>query len=130
MNANKTMDDCKRGFVGVSANFAVTAVLSPNTAGFRFQPLHPTPLALMPLPATFTEDRRAANHVDDHGDHEADELEERKCGGEQLKVEPRGAKRNEVEMARAEASGGRKGDSGLGDGSGWSGSGWSGTDLG
>ena len=48
VNVNKQMDDCKRGFVGVSANFAVTAVLLPNTADFRFRPLHPTPLALMP----------------------------------------------------------------------------------
>ena len=75
--------------------------------------------------------------MDDHGDNEADEVEERICGGEQLNVEPRGAKRSEVEMARAEASGGLKGDSGLGqiwleriwlerDGSGLSGSGWSG----
>ena len=79
MNANKTMDDCKRGFVGVSANIAVTAVLLPNTAGFRSQPLHPTSLALMPLPGTFTGDRRATNHVDDRGDHKVEEHEEQIC---------------------------------------------------
>ena len=33
-----------------------------------------------------------------------------KASGEQLKGKPRKAKRKEVEMARAEASGGRKGD--------------------
>ena len=50
MNVNKQMDDCKRGFVGVSANIAVTAVLPLNIASIRFQPLHATSLALMPLP--------------------------------------------------------------------------------
>jgi hypothetical protein len=73
VNANKTMDDCKRGLVGVSANFAVTAALLLNTASIGFQPLHPTSLALMPLPATFTGDRRATNHVDDRGDHKVEE---------------------------------------------------------
>ena len=35
--------------LGSRRKFAVTAALPPNIASFRFQPLHPTPLALMPL---------------------------------------------------------------------------------
>ena len=73
VNVNKQMDDCKRGFVGVSANFAVTAALPLNAASIRFQPLHPTSLALMPPPAALAADRRETNHVDVRGDHKAEE---------------------------------------------------------
>ena len=79
MNVNKQMDDCKRGLIGVSANIAVTAALPPNIADIGCQPLHPTSLARMPLPATFTGDRRATNHVDDRGDHKVEEHEEQIC---------------------------------------------------
>ena len=84
MNVNKTMDDCKRGFVGVSANFAVATVLPLNAASIRFQPLHPTSLALMPPPAAPTADRRETSHVEERGDHkveehEAEEHEEQIC---------------------------------------------------
>ena len=69
--------NAKRGFVGVSANFAVTAALPLNAASIRFQPLHPTSLALMPPPAAPAVDRRETSHVDERGDHDAEGLEKR-----------------------------------------------------
>ena len=74
------MDEHKRGLIGVSANLAVATVLLPNRADVRFQPLHPTPLALMPLPPR----PRWRNRVDDHGedadDRGDDEAEEQRRG--------------------------------------------------
>ena len=94
MNANKTMDDCKRGFVGVSANFAVTAVLPLNAASIRSQPLHPTSPALMPPPAALAADRRETNHVDDRGGHEVAEHEEQRRDAKRSRAERSDVKRS------------------------------------
>ena len=40
----------REALLGPQRFFAVATVLPLNAASIRFQPLHPTPLALMPLP--------------------------------------------------------------------------------
>ena len=44
----------REALLGSQRSIAVTAALPPNIADIGFQPLHPTSLAHMPLPATFT----------------------------------------------------------------------------
>ena len=66
----------REALLGSQRNFAVTAVLLPNIADIGFQPLHPTSLALMPPPAAPAVDRRETSHVDERGDHKAEEHEE------------------------------------------------------
>jgi hypothetical protein len=112
VNANKTMDDCKRGFVGVSANFAVTAALLLNAASIGFQPLHPTSLALMPPPAAPAADRRETSHVDERGDHKVEEHEEQICErrgrrehGEHVEQSRRGADLARTDLAGWSGSG-------------------------
>ena len=57
------------------------------------------------MPATPAVDRRAARHVDDHGDHEADELEELKyLAGKHLAG---------TDLARREWRKGGRGEAGL-----------------
>ena len=72
----------------------MTAALPPNIADIGFQPLHPASLARMPLPATFTGDRRATNRVDDRGDHKVEEHEEQICDAKRSRAERSDAKRS------------------------------------
>ena len=48
----------------------------------------------MPLPATFTGDRRATNHVDDRGGHEVEEHEEQRRDAKRSRAERSDAKRS------------------------------------
>ena len=95
VNANKTMDDCKRGFVGVSANFRCDGRSSAQRCELQIPAAAPN-LSCAHTTACHarTVDRRAANHVDDHGDHEADEREEQRRDAKRSRAERSDATRS------------------------------------
>ena len=92
------MDDCKRGLIGVSANiYRCDGRSSAQRCEHQISAAAPN-LSRAHATARHARmvDRRAANHVDDHGDHEADEREEQRRDAKRSRAERSDAKRSRV----------------------------------